>query len=353
MELKPDWNEAKERFIAWWEGEAVGRACLQVTAPRADCAPQPIPEPPTLEARWTDIDYVIRSSQERMRATFYGGEAFPVSWPNLGPDIFAAYLGCELIFKEGTSWAKPFIRDWASFPGFAFDPSNRWWRLTLEMLRAATEAGAGKYFVGLTDLHGGMDALSAARGRENLCLDLLDHPAHIRRAMDFLTPFWFEVYEQMHSIVQRKMQGSSTWIGLWSPGRMYAVSCDFCSMVSPRHFEEIILPDIAAEVDWLDHSVFHLDGPGALPHLDRLLEMPRLNAIQWVPGAGREDLHQWVPALKKIQRAGKSLLIHARPDEVEPLLAQLSADGLMISTHCDSEEHARWLLRKAGEWSRP
>ena len=39
------------------------------------------------------------------------------------------------------------------------------------------------------------------------------------------------------------------------------------------------------------------------------------------------------------------------PEEVETALELLSARGLFISTHCDSEEQARALLRHAEKWS--
>jgi hypothetical protein len=35
----------------------------------------------------------------------------------------------------------------------------------------------------------------------------------------------------------------------------------------------------------MKYSLFHLDGPGALKHLDSLLELDALDGIQWVSGA--------------------------------------------------------------------
>lgn len=346
MEFKEDWEEAKRRFEAWWAGEVIDRVAIQVTAPREGAIRKDVPPPPSLEARWTDVDYVLACAEERFRTTHFGGEAFPCFWPNLGPDVFAAYLGCPLKFAESTTWAAPIINDWEAAASLQFDRNNRWWRLTLQLTEAAVQASRGRYFVGLTDLHGGMDALAALRGQQPLCLDIVDRPHHVERAMAFLTPLWFDIYEALYAIARKALPGCSTWLGVWSPGRMYPVSCDFAALVSPQVFRRFILPDIEAQVNWLDHSMYHLDGPGALPHLDMLLDLPRLNGIQWVPGAGSGSMLKWIPLLRRIQAAGKIIHLSVSPSEVQPLLSELSPRGLMLSTWCPSESQARDLLRR-------
>lgn len=215
------------------------------------------------------------------------------------------------------------------------------------MIETAVEAGEGRYMVGLTDMHGGGDALAALRNPEDLCRDLIDCPQKVKEMMAFLTPLWFEVYEGQHNLIQRKMQGSTTWLPAWSPGRYYPTSCDFICMISQEMFREFFLDDIIAQVEWLDHSLFHLDGPGAIKHLDLLLEIPKLGGIQWVPGAGSPSMTHWIPLLKRIQAAGKNLHLSVASDEVLPLLSALSPKGLMLSTWCRTESEAKDLIRIA------
>ena len=81
MELayKPDWEQTKRRYEAWWAHEAIGRAAMAVTAPKGRppsvVAP---PRPGTPEQYWTDLDYMSAVSEYRIARTFYGGEALPV-----------------------------------------------------------------------------------------------------------------------------------------------------------------------------------------------------------------------------------------------------------------------------------
>ncbi|MBT5873046.1 MAG: hypothetical protein HOH43_06470 [Candidatus Latescibacteria bacterium] len=351
MEFKPDWPQACERFEAWWAGEVMDRVALQVTSPRDGC--QDADHQRSTHNQWTDVARIVETAEERMRVTFYGGEAFPVYFPNLGPDVFSAYLGSELVFDAHTSWAEPIIMDWDDMPDLRFDRNNRWWKLTLELIDQGMTRAPQRYFVGLTDLHGGMDALAALRGREQLCVDLIERPDAVKDLMrNVITPLWFEIYDGMYQRSRGKQTGTSTWLTAWSPGKWYPTSCDFAALISPDMFDEFVLPDITEEVLWLDRSLYHLDGPDAVRHLDSLLKIPDLGGIQWVPGAGAPPMTEWIPLLKRVQKAGKLLHLSIKADEVEPLLKTLSARGLMLSTQCATETEARRLLSDAETWTR-
>ena len=52
-------------------------------------------------------------------------------------------------------------------------------------------------------------------------------------------------------------------------------------------FERFLLPDLTACCEVIDDPFYHLDGKGALPHLDMLLSLEKLKGVQWVPGDGQ------------------------------------------------------------------
>ena len=345
MLFKEDWEEARRRIEAWWAGEVLDRPLIQVTAPKP--GERRIPPPADLYQQWLDVDYVVAAAEERMRLTYYGGEALPIFYPNLGPDVFAAYLGCELEFGPETSWSVPILHDWSDLAGIQFDQSNGWWQVTLRLLETAGQALRGACLLGLTDLHGGGDAVAALRGPQVLATDLLDHPEQVKAAMKLVEKVWFPVYGGQLEIIRRYSEGTTTWLGVWSPGKYYPTSCDFICMVSNAMFCEFFLPEILAEIDDLDHSLFHLDGPGALKHLDTLLAIGKLGGIQWVPGANTGSMLRWLPVLHRIQAAGKLLHLTVEPEEVEPLLRELAPEGLCLATSVRSEAEANDLLHLA------
>ncbi len=348
MLYKDDWEYAKGKFIEYWEKENHDRPLVSVVAPRDGCKPGEIKAPEKLIDRWMDIEYVIQNARERFRTTYYGGEAFPCFWPNLGPDILGAILGwCDLEFGESTSWAVHNLHRWEEIEVLDFNPWNKWWKKMVEMTMAAVTDSKGDYFVGLTDLHSGMDALVSLRGPENLCLDLMDYPDRVKKATFEIFEVFKQVYDRLHEITTRNMPGSSTWLGVWHPGKWYPTSSDFICLISGDMFAEFVLPELEEEIRWLDASIFHLDGPGAIRHLDTLLSIPGLKGIQWVPGAGKPGASHWIPLLKKIQDAGKLINISTEREEIDVLLEELMPEGVMYHTWCKSEEDARDLLKKA------
>jgi hypothetical protein len=209
--------------------------------------------------------------------------------------------------------------------------------------------GKGKFLVGMTDIGGAADTLSYLRTPENLCMDVVEHPDRVHEMEELLNDFWFEVYEELYGIFTRHQQGSSAWLGVWHPGRTYIPQCDFSCMISSAMFDEFFIPILRKQMAFLDMSIYHLDGPGAIRHLDSILKLPHLRAIQWIQGAGGGAMIEWLDLMKRIQSAGMGLHLWVKGDEVLPLIEALSPKGLMFICGADSPEHGEFLLRRARE----
>lgn len=347
MLYKNDWEQAQQKYLEYWNKENHDRPLVSVTAPREGYTRKHVKAPENLADRWMNIEYVIRKSRENFAATYFGGEAFPNLWPNLGPDIFGAFLGCELEFGEDTSWAVHFLKDWNDVKEFKFNPENKWWKKIKEMSQAIADDAKGDYIVGITDLHPGMDGLVSLRGPEELCMDLYDNPEPVKKANFELLDIYTKVFDELYSITAKGQKGTTNWMGVWHPGKWYVTSTDFICMISKEMFDEFVLPELLEEIKFLDASIFHLDGPGALKHLDALLEIPKLNGIQWVYGAGQPTASHWIPVLKKIQEAGKVIHVNIVPEELDILLENLKPEGVMYVTSCETEQDAKDLLKKA------
>lgn len=351
LEYKPDWPQAVERWEAFWRHEVLDRPVIAVTAPQDGVTRRSVTAPADLRTRWWDYEYRIDAAMAVMEATWYGGEAFPMYLPNLGPDCFASWLGAPLEFMETTSWARPIIEDWEQdLDKIRFAPECATWQWQLEATAAAGEAGAGKFLVGLADLHGGMDAVAALRHPDRLCLDLIDQPDMVASAMARITPVFFEVYEAMDAIARRTQTGSTTWLPAYTQGRWYPTSCDYAALIGPAHFDTFVLPDLRAQCDWLDCALYHLDGPDAIRHVPSLCSLENLHAIQWVHGAGAGPMTRWIELLQDIQARGKGLHLAVTPEEIKPLLEVLSPGGVCFHTACRSRAEGEALLDAAAEW---
>ena len=350
---KPDWDEAKQHYLAWWAGEAFGRCALAVTAPLAN---PPAIAAPTLPADpiqyWTDLDFISARNTYRHATTFYGGEAFPVWGGGWAVANIGTFLGCSVTADFESGWVDPILTsdDWA-VQGLRIDRDNRWWEFHLESLRRAVTECRGRSVPSIGAFGGCGDTLAWLRGTERLLLDIATDQNRVREAEEHLLEIWIEVHSTSYSIVHEAQVGNTCYFALWSPGRFYGLMNDFSYMISPRMFRSVYLPHIERQTRYLDHAIYHVDGVDSFRHVPALLELPRLQALQILPGAGKPSPLHYLDTLRLVQGAGKNLHITVAPEEVETALELLSARGLFVQTHCATEEQARALLRNAERWS--
>jgi hypothetical protein len=218
----------------------------------------------------------------------------------------------------------------------------------MEYSRILRDHAKGRYLVGVCDLHSNADALSALRGPQRFCMDFCDCPELVEQALREVRELYPTVYNALYEAGgMNRETGSTGWISFWCEGKFATIQCDFICMVSPETANRTIIPALEEEADFLDHCVYHLDGPQALPHLDSLLAIKKLDVVQWVPGAGRPPQAEWVDVLKKCQKAGKGLDLYCDVEQVKKLHRELSPAGVSYSVGLETEKEfddlARWL----------
>jgi hypothetical protein len=352
LETKPDANEAMGRIEAWLEQAILDRPPVRFTRHNAeyDAADNIWKEGwRDLRDKWFDEEYQLERFLIQVRGRRFLGETFPIYWPNLGPSVFSAFYGCPLTFGEVTTWAEPMLADYAT--PIALDWENVYLRKLEGLTRLALEMGVGQFIVGYTDLHPGLDWLAAMRGSERLAFDLLDHPHAVRTCLTTGTSDFLRLYDQFDAVLKSAGQPSVSWMAIPSLGRMHIPSCDFATMISPRHFHQFALPALHAEMEHMTHNIFHVDGKGVARHLDAILELPNLQAIQWVQGVGDDQpILQWAPLIQRIQAAGKSVVVDLATSELEAVIGALRPEGLLLCLPSESEEEERAILRRVEKW---
>ncbi len=346
-EICDDWETAQKRLVYWWANELYDRALVCVTASRQDVHHAEWPGCPVLPVtQWTNSDYMVWRMEESIRTTYYGGEALPLFYHGWSVG-HALVMGCEPQFTPDTVWTDPLPVADDGYPPIQFLRDGSWWRWMLDSTRQAAQASHGRYYVMPTWGNHAGDNLALLRGTGKLMVDIRDNPTWVRQAVQQVSNILLEIYTTLWQLVDEKvtgLTGSVNYCGLWSPGKTMGFDCDIACCISPRQFEDLFLSSLIETMRTVDHCIYHLDGTVALQHLDLLLSVPEINAIQWVPGAGREAVLQWIPLIQRVQKAGKSILVQAEPGEIPALLEAVPARGLCISTCCNSEQEARDLL---------
>lgn len=346
LQFKPDLEEAQARWKAFWNRDIIKRPCTAVYAPKDGV--EPVDGPPGQFLPDEDFDRILDRAEASMAARYYGGEAMPFFVPSFGPDQLAAFVGGVLNTSKDsshTTWSETFVEDWGRSLPLRLGESNKAWSRMLELYRKARQKGEGKFLVANLDMHSNFDWLAAIRGPDRLCMDIIDQPEAVHRAMKNVRELYKAVYNALYEAGGMEGRGTSSWLNYYCEGRFNAVQCDFCLLLSPEHFGEFVLPALEEECEFLDHSSYHYDGRGALRHFDAITGIGKLDGIQWTPSAGDKPMPEWIDLLKKFQATGKHVYVGGSPEEIKVYHRALKPNLVFYSVWARSRREADDLLR--------
>jgi len=115
-------------------------------------------------------------------------------------------------------------------------------------------------------------------------------------------------------------------------------------------FDEFCMPVIRREAELFRHNVFHMDGPGVARHVDSILTLPNLAAVQWAQGYGpNKPIMQWIPLIQTIQQAGKSVIVDLELDEIAPFMAKVDPTGVMLWVPAEPKDQPE-MLEMVNRW---
>ena len=339
----PDWDAAERYWTAFWHGELLDRPPLMITVP-ASGHDGPVPEARTPEEKHGGAEFALRHNEATLPRSLYLGEALPVSKTLMS--AWCAAYGQQLEYHPDTIWIRPSVTDWAAAPDWATAWDDSGWRgFKQSYARLCAGAHAGGYFVGLPPLLVPNDLLSVLRGVENFLLDLITEPERVLHALGIMQRNYVRMWNEADAI-RDPSHGYGNWWPIWCPERLRIVQSDVSCMISPEMFETFILPELHALTEDVEHAFYHLDGPDAVHHLEMICRVPKIKAIQWVPGAGQPG-HGfcWMDLYQKVQSLGKIIWIHSPRRDLETYFQELDPRLLLVSTGAASVEDAQEVKR--------
>ena len=195
-------------------------------------------------------------------------------------------------------------------------------------------------------------------------MDLVDYPDEILELSNHIDRIFIEYFNEQ--VGWLKDCGYTGWIPLVHDKTWYPLQCDASAMISPAMFEKLVLPSLEYTSSHMDTSVYHLDGPGEIVHLDMILSVPNIHAIQWVPlpakhlGNGRYhqcfDDQMSLDIYRRCLAAGKKVVLCGVPAyQIEHIFREVGSDGVFIFG-CDANyQEAVDLIHKMTNdgWIRP
>jgi len=308
------WEEIRKTYGLWWDRK-LDRPLIHVTIQDAFESDGNEPKNPCLgQGNCHDFSVspedVINAYDYRLQKIEYLGDSFPaINFDCFGPGVLAAFCGANLDNSSGRVWFFPEKYLPIEEIHVKYDPENKWVKRIKDIYRAGNEKWKGQVIMGMPDLGGILDVAAAFRNTEDLLLDFYDNPEEVLRLCEEIQTAWHEAYRDLNSVLDVCSPGYSDWHGLYSATPAYVLQSDFSYMIGPDMFKTFTLPFLEKDCELLDNTIYHHDGIGQLPHLDMLLSIEKLNAIQWVAGAGKQSASHWIDLYKRIEEAGKGIAV--------------------------------------------
>lgn len=345
FEFQPNYEQIRQRIEAFWNRDFLDRPVVMLKAmkPFEQQIPEPVSHHSDTEARWMDAQYQADLALAHLANTIFLGDALPIAYPNLGPEVFSGFYGCKLHFSDfGTSWSDPCLEDWTRVDELRLDWDSVYMKKLVEMTDVLLDVGRDKFIVGMPDWHPGGDAIAAFRDPQELAIDMIQHKAEVMQLLKRIEVDYFAVYDFFYQKLKSANQPITSWLPLVSDDKYYIPSNDFSIMVSKKMYDEVFLPGIINECRFLNRSIYHLDGPGALRHLDSILAINDLDALQWVAGDGNWQFTRWIGVYQQAQAAGKGIAVYCQVHELNDVMKYLDPRGLYI-------ELQEWVDVETGE----
>lgn len=382
---KLNWEETKEKFRNYWAHKNTGRPLMCVIARRPEieqysdgtpvdggylgqiCQGKYYNMPD--ELMWKDMEDKYQDPRRIVdRYRFFCdthaflGESFPNLNVDFGPGSLAAYLGSEIGFKEDTVWFNKCLDGWDGVPKLAFDPENKWFKKHINLVKSCRQLAGNDFYVDMPDLMENIDVLASLRGAQETLFDLLDEPEKIGERIREVTDVYYQYYDRFYDAIKDDEGGNAyTVFQIWGPGRTVKLQCDFSAMMSPDDFRTYIQPSLKTQSENVDHVLYHLDGPQAIKHMDALMEIDGIDALQWTSGDAGPDgtLPDWDVIYDKAIAAGKSIWVKVYSGEfedwirnVDRLVKKYGSHSLFLLFPEMSMEQAVYLLDYAEKhWS--
>lgn len=361
MKYKKNWEETQEKFRNYWKHKNTGRPLMIVVAEKegAEALPEEL-RSKDMEDKYMNPQRMVASYRHWCENHEFLGESFPNMSADFGPGSLAAYLGSDIEFRDRTVWFTECIEDWEEQPPLIFDPENKWFKKHMEVIKECRKLAGDDFYVAIPDLIENIDILASLRGAQNTLFDLIDEPEEMEKRIQEITDVYFEYYDRFYEAVKDETDNSScyTIFQIWGEGKTAKLQCDFSAMMSPGQYEEFIVDSLRQQAKKLDNVLYHLDGPDAIKHVDALMKVEEIDALQWTSGDHGPDgtLEEWDEIYDKARRAGKSLWIKVYTGNVDDwirnadrLVQKYGSHSTLFYFNPMSMEDAKKLLAYAEE----
>ncbi len=211
------------------------------------------------------VNDIARSYQDR---PLLNGDVFQcISFANVIPWM-EAIIGCHVysLGRGASMVANPADIEPGDLPQHLRDlldnlGENAWFKKLSDGYQALAEASGAKFPLAHTLMRGPGDMVGALLGHENFIgrmMEPTDNKALLNELLDLCAKIYIKTAKmQLEHSGGFKGGYCNAW-GLWAPGLNVRTQEDEAAFVSPKLYNEFLLPYHVQEVDAFDYSTFHM-----------------------------------------------------------------------------------------------
>ena len=324
------------RHEAFWRHEGAGEPLVRMI-PRRE---RTLFENTAVTPEMIDVEALTPQVGKRdLRKHLVQGDLFHGECPFSRIPWMEALIGCQIrAGADEAMWPVP-----ALGPAFEGRESivpaddNPWLIKLLALTQALVDSNDGSYLVTHTLQRGPADMLSALLGDSRMGLAFFDNPEEVRQVLMRTADAFVKVARAQYALIPSFHGGFSVWAyGLWAPGSAVRFQSDSSSQLSPRMYQEFVLPADRVITRSFDHSLIDLHSAGTLHLHPVLMKEPDLNGISITMDryANAPGVQELLPTFETVL-AEKSLMVTGEltREEVDLLVRSLPTGNLAISAH--------------------
>lgn len=326
MQYKKDWEATKQRFDDYWHRANTGRPLMRVVGKKPGFDPYVLPtelKSKDMDDKYLNAKGIVERFRHYCETHEFLGESFPNLNADFGPGSIAGYLGSEIVFQDKTVWFEPCVDDWETYKKLEFDPQNEWFQKHVKLFEECKKLIGDDFPIAIPDLMENVDVLASLRGAQQLLDDMIDDMMDetdivVKRVQE-VTDLYQQYYDAFYKYAEYEGGSAYTVFQIFGSGKTQKLQCDYSALLSPDYFDTFVLDSLKQATKNIDNVLYHLDGPDAIKHVDALMTVEGIDALQWTSGDHGPDgtLEEWDVIYDKVRAAGKSLWIKVYSGEFE------------------------------------
>ncbi len=243
-------------------------------------------------------------------------------------------LGATLRILPGTVLGVERMLRWDELAELRLDPASAWFQKYVAFIQALVRRSAGRYPVSHGTLIGPSDIAALLRGHTQSIIDMVEWPEEMRRLLGRCGSIFCQITEEAWKHIPPYHGGYyDAQYQLWSPGPIVRLQEDAAGAFSPRLYREL-LQAVDREVAGHFPSAFMHLHTNSMFLYDLFLEVQEIRCFQvnYEPQSGGPPIAGMIPALRKIQAAGRPLLVRGSftVNELRLLADSLDPRGLYL-----------------------